>query len=52
MEIRWSVLIGLVDIPLPSADGRRQLFTYNLGKIDVAEDVDYDRLVEATEVLK
>nr|CCA21634.1 katanin p60 ATPasecontaining subunit putative [Albugo laibachii Nc14] len=38
-----------VYIPLPSADGRRQLFTYNLGKIDVAEDVDYDRLVEATE---
>ncbi|CCI47527.1 unnamed protein product [Albugo candida] len=38
-----------VYIPLPTADGRRQLFTYNLSKIDVAQDVDYDRLVEATE---
>lgn len=30
--------------------GRRQLFKLNLEKVDVAEDVDYDKLVEETEV--
>lgn len=37
------------DIPLPDATGRRQLFKLNLEKVDVATDVDYDKLVGATE---
>lgn len=43
---------GIVDadIPLPEAVGRRQLFKLNLEKVDVASDVDYDKLVAATEV--
>jgi katanin p60 ATPase-containing subunit A1 len=34
---------------LPGTDGRRQLFQLNLGKVDVAPDIDYDKLVASTE---
>jgi katanin p60 ATPase-containing subunit A1 len=40
------------DIPLPEAVGRRQLFKLNLEKVDIAPDVDYEKLVGATEVPK
>lgn len=36
-------------IPLPTTPGRRQLFDINLKGIEVAPDVDYDKLVEITE---
>ncbi|TYZ58851.1 hypothetical protein PybrP1_000487 [[Pythium] brassicae (nom. inval.)] len=38
-----------VYIPLPEAEGRRQLFKLNLQKVDVAPDVDFDKLVAETE---
>ncbi|KAG1707286.1 hypothetical protein DVH05_026480 [Phytophthora capsici] len=38
-----------VYIPLPEADGRLQLFKMNLEKVDVASDVNFDKLVGATE---
>lgn len=38
-----------VDIPLPEAVGRRQLFQINLERVDVAPDVDFDVLVAETE---
>lgn len=40
----------MIDIPLPDAEGRRQLFAINLEKTQVAADVDFGRLVQATEV--
>lgn len=43
-------LIVCVDIPLPQAEGRRQLFQLNLQKVGVAPDVDFDKLVAETEV--
>ncbi|KAG6955932.1 hypothetical protein JG688_00011671 [Phytophthora aleatoria] len=38
-----------VYIPLPEAEGRLQLFKINLEKVDVASDVNFDKLVAATE---
>ncbi|KAE9010537.1 Katanin p60 ATPase-containing subunit [Phytophthora fragariae] len=38
-----------VYIPLPEAEGRLQLFKLNLEKVDVASDVNFDKLVAATE---
>ncbi|GAB9474241.1 hypothetical protein Gpo141_00011375 [Globisporangium polare] len=38
-----------VYIPLPQAEGRRQLFQLNLQKVGVAPDVDFDKLVAETE---
>ncbi|KAG7390537.1 Katanin p60 ATPase-containing subunit A1 [Phytophthora pseudosyringae] len=38
-----------VYIPLPEAEGRLQLFKINLEKVDVAFDVNFDKLVAATE---
>ncbi|RHY32606.1 hypothetical protein DYB32_002595 [Aphanomyces invadans] len=41
-----------LDIPLPDIHGRRALFNLNLKRVDVAPDVDYDRLATQTEVLR
>ncbi|OQR95453.1 katanin p60 ATPase-containing subunit [Thraustotheca clavata] len=38
-----------VYIPLPDLHGRKALFQLNLKRVDVAEDVDYDKLATATE---
>ncbi|KAH7491998.1 Katanin p60 ATPase-containing subunit A-like 1 [Phytophthora ramorum] len=38
-----------VYIPLPEPPGRHQLFKLNLEKVDVATDVDFDKLVASTE---
>ncbi|ETV86611.1 hypothetical protein, variant 1 [Aphanomyces astaci] len=38
-----------VYIPLPDVNGRRALFNLNLKRVDVAPDVDYDRLATQTE---
>ncbi|RHY90308.1 hypothetical protein DYB37_007136 [Aphanomyces astaci] len=38
-----------LDIPLPDVNGRRALFNLNLKRVDVAPDVDYDRLATQTE---
>ncbi|ETW04881.1 hypothetical protein H310_03992 [Aphanomyces invadans] len=38
-----------VYIPLPDIHGRRALFNLNLKRVDVAPDVDYDRLATQTE---
>ncbi|ETN18331.1 hypothetical protein PPTG_03969 [Phytophthora nicotianae INRA-310] len=38
-----------VYIPLPESEGRLQLFKLNLEKVDVASDVNFDKLVAATE---
>ena len=37
-----------VYIPLPNEKGRQQLFELNLRKINVAEDIDYEKLIKAT----
>jgi ATP-dependent 26S proteasome regulatory subunit len=50
MSNRSLCLLSCADIPLPEADGRLQLFNLNLEKVDVATDVDFDKLVAATEV--
>ena len=36
-------------IPLPNVDGRRQLFELNLKKVAVDNNVDYDKLIKATD---
>ena len=36
-------------IPLPTAIGRKQLFEINLKGIEVAEDINYERLIEITD---
>ena len=36
-------------IPLPSAEGRQQVFKINLKSVALAEDIDWERLVEITE---
>ncbi|CAK4670918.1 unnamed protein product [Aphanomyces euteiches] len=38
-----------LDIPLPDVNGRRALFHLNLKRVDVAPDVDYDKLAAQTE---
>ncbi len=38
-----------VYIPLPEADGRRQLFKINLSGIKLDTDIDFDKLVQMTE---
>lgn len=42
-------LLFSVDIPLPTAIGRKQLFEINLKGIEVDEGIDYDRLIEITD---
>jgi transitional endoplasmic reticulum ATPase len=39
----------LLYIPLPNRDARREIFKIHLGKKPVAEDVDIEKLVDATE---
>jgi katanin p60 ATPase-containing subunit A1 len=41
-----------VYIPLPEAEGRSALFKLNLEKVDVASEVDFEKLVAHTEVNK
>ena len=36
-------------IPLPNVDGRRQLFELNLKKVAVDSNLDYDKLIKATD---
>ena len=36
-------------IPLPSAEGRHQVFKINLKSVALAEDIDWERLVEITD---
>ena len=36
-------------IPLPSAEGRHQVFKINLKAVAIADDIDWERLVEITE---
>ena len=38
-----------VYIPLPSAIGRKELFSINLKGIDVKDDIDWDKLVASTD---
>jgi katanin p60 ATPase-containing subunit A1 len=38
-----------VYIPLPEAEGRRQLFNINLKTVALADDIDWDKLVELTD---
>ena len=38
-----------VYIPLPNEKGRRQLFDLNLKKINLSKDIDYDKLIKATD---
>ena len=38
-----------VYIPLPNEEGRRQVFDLNLKKINLSNDIDYDKLVKATD---
>uniref|UniRef100_K3WYK6 Katanin p60 ATPase-containing subunit A1 n=1 Tax=Globisporangium ultimum (strain ATCC 200006 / CBS 805.95 / DAOM BR144) TaxID=431595 RepID=K3WYK6_GLOUD len=38
-----------VYIPLPGAEGRRQLFKLNLERVDVAPDVNFEKLIAETE---
>ena len=48
----WPLLFCLcvtLDIPLPTAIGRKQLFEINLKGLDINEGIDYDRLIEITE---
>ena len=36
-------------IPLPTEKGRRKVFEINLGKMKVAEDIDWEKLIKETE---
>ena len=38
-----------VYIPLPNEKGRRQLFDLNLKKINLSKNIDYDKLIKATD---
>ena len=38
-----------VYIPLPSAEGRQQLFKINLKAVTLADNIDWEKLVEITE---
>ncbi|GLD98589.1 hypothetical protein PINS_up007306 [Pythium insidiosum] len=44
-----TLCLCILDIPLPGPEGRRQLFKLNLERVDVASDIDFDKLVEETE---
>lgn len=39
----------MIDIPLPTAVGREQLFKINLKGVKIAEDVDFNAMISMTE---
>ena len=39
----------LLDIPLPTAVGRRQLFEINLKGVEMNDDIDFERLIQITD---
>ena len=43
------MLFVFIDIPLPTAVGRRQLFEINLKGLDIEGGIDYDKLISITE---
>ncbi|KAF1313729.1 Katanin p60 atpase-containing subunit, partial [Globisporangium splendens] len=48
-EVMRRRLTKRVYIPLPGAERRRQLFKLNLERVDVAPDVDFEKLIAETE---
>ena len=42
-------LFHSLDIPLPTAVGRKQLFEINLKGLEIDGSIDYDRLIEITD---
>lgn len=48
-EYVFLPIIITLDIPLPTEKGRQELFKINLRGLDLAEDIDWDRLVKITD---